>query len=656
MTTIGSLNISFNTDVARLQSDLRKASGSVRQNSSNMRRDIGEAGQSFKLFVGSITAASAAIGAFGFSAKAALSSISTLKDLSNTAGVNVETFQEFSLVLRRFGVDSDVTAEFLKELQNRLSEFANFDTGAAKDVLESVGISRQQVQDAIGNVDELVNIAVRGFNRLETEADRTFFLEEIAGGQAGERLREAFEQGEDGIRSLRLEASRSGAIISEDLIETSDQLNDSLNVLGETAKRSFQRGVIEGFSGEFENFSDLAKDPDLQAAIKNIGVLVASVTSGILSSIRALSDFRDDFIKVNEEIGERLGNGIRILQGRPVVDNPDIGIARQAQDQGFTPVDFSNFNPRFNEQVNIDDLIRRIQTSPSLFPEDPIPPIPGIKPDVRDQGASNSRGIIDLERQADIQSRVAQVIERTRTAQESYNIELENLNELLSLGAINQDDYNRAVSLTKDEYVDLQRAGNDAYRDLFDNAENVSSNLEMAALDLGFAFESAFEKAITSGDSLRGVLSGLLEDISKIILRQTVTQPLGNFISQGIGSLGGVFSGGQSTDISPGALSLGSSGSLFQFAQGGIATGPAIFGEAGPEAAVPLPDGRRIPVDLNTDAASGRIVIQNADLRGASVEAVDRLERFVTSLDGSIEQRAIAATSDRFKRDPRFLQ
>ena len=34
------------------------------------------------------------------------------------------------------------------------------------------------------------------------------------------------------------------------------------------------------------------------------------------------------------------------------------------------------------------------------------------------------------------------------------------------------------------------------------------------------------------------------------------------------------------------------------FADGGIANGPSIFGEAGPEAAVPLPDGRRIPVDL----------------------------------------------------------
>ena len=42
------------------------------------------------------------------------------------------------------------------------------------------------------------------------------------------------------------------------------------------------------------------------------------------------------------------------------------------------------------------------------------------------------------------------------------------------------------------------------------------------------------------------------------------------------------------------------------YAKGGIAndpTGHSVFGEAGPEAAVPLPDGRSIPVTLNRNAA-----------------------------------------------------
>jgi lambda family phage tail tape measure protein len=46
------------------------------------------------------------------------------------------------------------------------------------------------------------------------------------------------------------------------------------------------------------------------------------------------------------------------------------------------------------------------------------------------------------------------------------------------------------------------------------------------------------------------------------------------------------------------------------FASGGIATGPSIFGEAGPEAAVPLPDGRRIPVQITGSADNKETVAE----------------------------------------------
>ncbi|MGB4498884.1 MAG: transglycosylase SLT domain-containing protein [Methylococcaceae bacterium] len=49
---------------------------------------------------------------------------------------------------------------------------------------------------------------------------------------------------------------------------------------------------------------------------------------------------------------------------------------------------------------------------------------------------------------------------------------------------------------------------------------------------------------------------------------------------------------------------LGYTSNYEKFAKGGISNVPAIFGEAGAEAAVPLPDGRSIPVTLNRPAAN----------------------------------------------------
>lgn len=72
------------------------------------------------------------------------------------------------------------------------------------------------------------------------------------------------------------------------------------------------------------------------------------------------------------------------------------------------------------------------------------------------------------------------------------------------------------------------------------------------------------------------------------------------------GLLNSLFGGGSGflpsfnfmNSISPRATSFILGGGVGLFAKGGISDRPAIFGEAGPEAAVPLPDGRRIPVEL----------------------------------------------------------
>lgn len=58
---------------------------------------------------------------------------------------------------------------------------------------------------------------------------------------------------------------------------------------------------------------------------------------------------------------------------------------------------------------------------------------------------------------------------------------------------------------------------------------------------------------------------------------------------------------------------------LWGFAKGGISDRPAIFGEAGPEAAVPLPDGRRIPVDLR--GAGGRMSVTINNMAGVDIES-----------------------------------
>lgn len=83
---------------------------------------------------------------------------------------------------------------------------------------------------------------------------------------------------------------------------------------------------------------------------------------------------------------------------------------------------------------------------------------------------------------------------------------------------------------------------------------------------------------------------------------------------------------------------------LRKYAKGGIARSPqvALFGEAGPEAYVPLPDGNRIPVSLSGGTGGVTVIISpNIDARGADAGAVKRLENAITVLADNVVPMAV---------------
>lgn len=114
--------------------------------------------------------------------------------------------------------------------------------------------------------------------------------------------------------------------------------------------------------------------------------------------------------------------------------------------------------------------------------------------------------------------------------------------------------------------------------------------------DLGATFSSAFEDAIVNGKKFSDVLSGLANDIERMLTRRLITDPLMKGLdSMVLGPLsdmfgglfanadGGVYSG---AGISAYSGQLVSSPTVFPFAKG-----IGLMGEAGPEAILPLSRG-----------------------------------------------------------------
>lgn len=174
-----------------------------------------------------------------------------------------------------------------------------------------------------------------------------------------------------------------------------------------------------------------------------------------------------------------------------------------------------------------------------------------------------------------------------------------------------------------------------------------SDDLRQGLEDVGAAGLDGFK-------SMASAAGGFAKQIAELILRLYVLKPalesaLGQPGTSSGGLVAGVFSAAKTLFgfADGGVMTPSGPRRLRRYASGGTSNSAAIFGEAGPEAAVPLPDGRSIPVNLRIPdvpkaAKNGAVVYLNIDARGAQMGVSDQIE---AKLKSAIP--AILAAADR---------
>jgi hypothetical protein len=115
----------------------------------------------------------------------------------------------------------------------------------------------------------------------------------------------------------------------------------------------------------------------------------------------------------------------------------------------------------------------------------------------------------------------AKVFESTRTEMEKARAEIDRLNQLFIDGAIDLETYRRAVEKLSAEFNRMKDSG--------EKAESIGKQL-------GLTFSSAFEDAIVQGKKFSDVLRGIAQDVARILVRKSITEPLAD-------SLGGLLKG-----------------------------------------------------------------------------------------------------------------
>lgn len=210
--------------------------------------------------------------------------------------------------------------------------------------------------------------------------------------------------------------------------------------------------------------------------------------------------------------------------------------------------------------------------------------------------------------------------ESVRTPEEKLADDLARFKKMYQEGTISIETYTRAVGNARDAYVELGKKGDDVMSELKKAIEGWGKSAADAFVKFAFG---AKESTKSVREQFSEMVNAVLQDIARMLVYKNITQPLFSAIS------------GMLPFANGGVMTANGPLPLNAYSRGGIANSPqlALFGEGRmPEAYVPLPDGRSIPVTMqggggtnvvvNVNMETGQEQSQGDDQRGTDLGLV----------------------------------
>lgn len=694
MATIGSLNLNFATNVAAFQSDMTKAARAVQQSTERINQSMRGAAAGALLMRRGISAAIAAL-----SVRKIMQASDEFTSIANRLRVVTDSTAAFNVAF------SDV-ARIARDTQSSIAATTT-SYGRMAMATKDMGLSQAELGKLVESLNNTFRIS--GSTVMEAAQSSIQLAQGLGSGALrGEEFRSVAEANvvlldllanklgvsRGALKDLAAEGKLTADVVGGALIENFVQLKERADDIAPTFERvrtvladQFKIGFFAAAQKDFEAASaaaiTLGSDAErlgglmgraaaevlyLGGRLVELGKAAASVFGGfdtldvaIMSAIRTV-DTLFSTIEAGAAMAQRnivdLGIQIRKAFNVPVPQHIQASFdkyanaAQSAQDRISKNIREQGDHQRALVTGNMDEYRKAAAQMREMRLQYDREQVQMAEAMIKNAGKQNGQsgngsGKTDTKEADRIRGVVDQL--RFRNEQLAYNNRWQEINnELRQAGVQISSAEGQQIAELVNRYHDFTEAG--------ERARAKSEQLADTARAMGDSFNSAFESAVVSGEKLSDVLRKLAVDVLQIFLNQA---------TGGKGGLGGLLADGLTSLFSGGVSRYGGVSdkmgvnmmfdSLPKFAEGGIARGPSIFGEAGPEAAVPLPDGRRIPVDLGGDLASG-VRIDFIDARGADTQAIARLHQMIAELRADVPAIAVGATADKFARSNSYLK
>ena len=276
--------IATEQDIKKLEKELKNF-GSVTAQKLNaagqQMKDFGNKVQSVGRELSKVSAVAAgALAALGKVAYGSMQSADELATLSKQTGVSTDTLQKWSYAADLVDVSvSDITGA-LKKLKKGM--------GSDAKVFEELGVSTRESNGELRNAEDVFYDTVKALSKIENETERDTKAMEVFGKSADD-LAGIIDDGGAALAAYGKEAEDAGLIMSEDMIGTLNDANDSVDKLKANMRMSFaQLGgtLIEKFGPALESVAGFIEQ--LTEKIRNLTPEQAETIVKVLGIVAVL--------------------------------------------------------------------------------------------------------------------------------------------------------------------------------------------------------------------------------------------------------------------------------------------------------------------------------------------------------------------------------
>lgn len=162
-----------------------------------------------------------------------------INTLSKQTGLSVEDIQKFKYASDTIDVSLETLTGSLSKLTKNMSS-ASKGTGSAHDAFNELGISVTNADGSLRNNQDVFYETIDALGKMENETQRDALAMEIFGKSAQE-LNPLIEGGADDLQRLGQEAESMGLILSQDALNSANELQDGIDKLKATASASFSK-------------------------------------------------------------------------------------------------------------------------------------------------------------------------------------------------------------------------------------------------------------------------------------------------------------------------------------------------------------------------------------------------------------------------------